>query len=111
MTTPSGKREHEAWMNRTWRPAMAWAYMIICLNDFLFATLINYAFFYYTGLEYIPWEPLTLAGGGLFHMAMGAIVGVTAWQRTQEKMIEYKMTSMNTLRDNTPYDPRDTGPY
>jgi len=32
------------------------------------------------------WIPLTTRGGGLFHMAMMAIIGVTAWGRTQEKI-------------------------
>jgi hypothetical protein len=29
---------------------------------------------------------LTLQGAGLFHIAMGAIIGVAAWGRTQEKL-------------------------
>jgi hypothetical protein len=32
------------------------------------------------------WSPLTLQGAGLYHMAMGAVVGVTAWWRSQEKL-------------------------
>ena len=32
------------------------------------------------------WNPLTLQGAGLFHMAMGAIIGVAAFGRTQEKL-------------------------
>jgi hypothetical protein len=32
------------------------------------------------------WQPLTLQGAGLFHIAMGAIIGVAAWGRTQEKL-------------------------
>lgn len=32
------------------------------------------------------WSPLTLQGAGLFHMAMGAIIGVAAFGRTQEKL-------------------------
>jgi hypothetical protein len=30
--------------------------------------------------------PITLQGGGLFHVAMGAVLGVTAYGRTQEKL-------------------------
>jgi hypothetical protein len=29
---------------------------------------------------------LTLAGAGLFHIAMGAILGITAWWRSREKI-------------------------
>jgi hypothetical protein len=32
------------------------------------------------------WLPITLGGGGLFHVAMGAVLGVTAWSRGQEKI-------------------------
>jgi hypothetical protein len=32
------------------------------------------------------WSPITLQGAGLFHMAMGAILGIAAYGRTQEKM-------------------------
>jgi hypothetical protein len=32
------------------------------------------------------WQPLTLQGAGLFHMAMGAVLGLSAWGRTQEKL-------------------------
>jgi hypothetical protein len=32
------------------------------------------------------WQPLTLQGAGLFHIAMGAVLGIAALGRTQEKM-------------------------
>jgi hypothetical protein len=32
------------------------------------------------------WNPLTLQGAGLFHLAMGAVLGIAAWSRGQEKM-------------------------
>jgi hypothetical protein len=32
------------------------------------------------------WSPITLQGAGLFHMAMGAVLGIAAYGRTQEKM-------------------------
>ncbi len=32
------------------------------------------------------WQPLTLQGAGLFHIAMGAVLGIAAFGRTQEKM-------------------------
>ena len=32
------------------------------------------------------WQPLTLQGGGLVHVAFGAIIGVTAFGRTKEKL-------------------------
>jgi hypothetical protein len=32
------------------------------------------------------WQPLTLQGAGLFHIAMGAVLGIAAHGRTQEKL-------------------------
>ena len=32
------------------------------------------------------WQPLTLNGAGLFHIAMGAVLGIAAMGRTQEKI-------------------------
>lgn len=32
------------------------------------------------------WMPLTLQGAGLFHAAMGAILGIAAWTRGREKI-------------------------
>ena len=37
-----------------------------------------------TGLT--QWNPLTLQGAGLFHIAMGAVLGIAAFGRTQEKL-------------------------
>ena len=31
------------------------------------------------------WQSLTLQGGGLFHIAFGAILGAAAWTRGMEK--------------------------
>jgi hypothetical protein len=31
------------------------------------------------------WTPLTLSGGGLFHLSFGAILGISAFTRGQEK--------------------------
>jgi hypothetical protein len=32
------------------------------------------------------WDPITLSNGGMYHMAMGAIIGISAWGRTKEKV-------------------------
>lgn len=72
------------WIVKYWRPFMAWQYFVICLFDFLIfpltIMLLNHTD------KFIKWTPLTLEGGGLYHLAMGMIVGVTAWSRGQEKM-------------------------
>lgn len=79
---------NEAWVAKLWRPAMAWQYFIICMFDFLVAPIM-YATINLHAMsdKIIQWDPLTLRGGGLYHLAMGAIIGVTAWSRGQEKMV------------------------
>jgi hypothetical protein len=77
----------EDWMNTKWRPAMGWMYMIVCITDFIiFPILWSMLQAMDKGSVTSQWQPLTLQGAGLFHMAMGAIVGVTAWSRGQEKL-------------------------
>ena len=77
----------EDWRTSKWRPAMGWMYMIICTFDFIiFPILWSMLQAIDKGSVTLQWQPLTLQGAGLFHMAMGAIVGVTAWSRGQEKL-------------------------
>jgi hypothetical protein len=79
--------KQEDWTTRKWRPMMAWMYMCICILDFaLFPILWSILQAYYDGQVTSQWDPLTLKGAGLFHMAMGAVLGVAAWSRGQEKL-------------------------
>lgn len=81
------ENSQESWMNRKWRPAMGWTYMAICILDFaIFPILWSILQAYYDGQVFAQWDPLTLKGAGLFHMAMGAILGIAAWTRGQEKI-------------------------
>lgn len=74
-------------MDTKWRPAMGWTYMAICILDFaVFPIMWSILQAIANGRVETQWDPITLRGAGLFHMAMGAIVGVTAWSRGQEKM-------------------------
>lgn len=79
--------ETESWMNSKWRPAMGWMYMIVCMFDFVvFPILWSCLQAYDHGQVTSQWQPITLQGAGLFHMAMGAVLGVAAFGRTQEKL-------------------------
>jgi hypothetical protein len=82
-------KKKETWIDNAWRPAIAWSYLVICIFDFFVAPIISAVFqsLMYPHQEYVAWKPNTLAEGGLYHMAMMAIVGVTAWTRAQEKMM------------------------
>ena len=79
----------QTWFHNKWRPSIGWSYMVICLFDFMFAPIFyNLAqVFFTTDLSVLQkWEPLTLQAGGLYHFSMMAIVGVTSYGRTKEKI-------------------------
>jgi hypothetical protein len=83
-------KPQEDWMTKKWRPMMAMMYMMCCLCDFaLFPIMFTIVQFWETAIQndaFRQWVPITLQGGGLFHVAMGAVLGVSAYGRTQEKV-------------------------
>jgi len=79
------KKENN-WMQQLWRPMMGWMYMLICLLDMAVFPVL---WALWQGVNHVPitqWNPLTLQGAGLFHIAMGAVLGISAFGRTQEKL-------------------------
>jgi hypothetical protein len=81
------EQKKEDWMNAKWRPMMGWMYMLVCTMDFvLFPVLWSVINAVHSGSVGQQWNPITLQGAGLFHMAMGAVIGVAAFGRTQEKL-------------------------
>ncbi len=86
----SKAKEKEDWMQKKWRPAMAMMYMVVCIFDFiLFPIMFTVVQFWEVESvndAFRQWQPLTLIGAGLFHMAMGAVLGISAWSRGQEKI-------------------------
>ena len=83
----AAEKKKEDWMNAKWRPAMGWMYMFVCAFDFIFAPILWSLLqaIFHGGIN-VQWQPLTLQGAGLFHVAMGAVLGLAAWGRTQEKL-------------------------
>jgi len=81
------EKKKEDWMNNKWRPMMGWMYMVVCMADFvIFPILWSIVQVHGGGEVKAQWMPITLQGAGLFHIAMGAILGIAAYGRTQEKM-------------------------
>jgi hypothetical protein len=88
--TTTEKKPGEDFMTSKWRPMMAIMYMVACTFDFVLFPMM------WTGVQFWEveaandafrqWNPITLGSGGLFHVAMGAVLGVSAWSRGQEKM-------------------------
>jgi len=92
-----------------WRPAAAYIYLLICILDFAampaflayqnqqvnteaFAQIraledkeVKIKALEQLDLDGKEWTPLTLQGGGLFHLSFAAILGVSAFTRGQEK--------------------------
>ena len=73
-------------LKRWWRPFMAWQYILVCLFDFIIAPILTMVFFQGNETSYVQWVPLTIQNGGLYHLSMGAIMGIYTWSRGQEKM-------------------------
>lgn len=76
----------DGYLKELWRPLMAWNYAIIVLFDFMLGPILLGIYSVATHQPYIQWQPLTIQGGGMFHIAMGAVIGVSAWSRGQEKI-------------------------
>ena len=81
-----GEKQKEDWMNSKWRPAMGWMYMLTCVTDFVIFPILWSLVQALLKQPVTQWSPLTLQGAGLFHLAMGAVLGVAAYGRTQEKL-------------------------
>ena len=60
--------------------------MATCAFDFILGPIFWALLQTLTKQTVTQWMPLTLQGAGLYHVAMGAVLGVSAWSRGQEKM-------------------------
>ncbi len=96
----------------TWRPAIGWLYILICLFDFLaFPVLWGLANILYIGNVGQAWEPLTLDGAGLFHISMGGILGISAWTRGKEKISENECYYNREMSYMEGFQRRSSGTY
>ena len=61
--------------------------MLTCIADFVvFPILWSLVQVIGGGRVETQWQPITLQGAGLYHIAMGAVLGIAAYGRTQEKL-------------------------
>jgi hypothetical protein len=80
-------KDAQDWINKKWRPVMGWVYMLTCTMDFvIFPILWSLLQALTKGNVSSQWQPLTLQGAGLYHIAMGAVLGIAAYGRTKEKV-------------------------
>ena len=99
-------KKDEDWMQKKWRPAMGWMYMLVCMCDMIVFPIIWSILQTLQNQTITQWNPLTLQGAGLFHLAMGAVLGIAAFGRTQEKIAG----SVNNVSTPTPVAPANSFP-
>jgi len=90
------EKKKEDWMNSKWRPMMGWMYMLVCMFDMIVFPVLWSLLQTLTQTPITQWNPLTLQGAGLFHIAMGAVLGIAAFGRTQEKLNGANNGGLNT---------------
>ena len=98
----------EDFIQSKWRPMMAWMYMVTVTMDMVVFPVVWSIAQVLTHQTLTQWQPLTLQGAGLYHMAMGAILGVAAYGRTQEKIAGASTSSTSVSSSSSapsPFDP------
>lgn len=117
MAKDKEKKKEEDWLQKKWRPMMAIMYMVVCIFDFILFpigfTIVQFWEIQPENDKFRQWEPLTLVGAGLFHMAMGAVLGITAWSRGQEKIAGVATNTMMNNQSTMPvsYQPQSMSSY
>ena len=106
------EKKDEDWMQKKWRPAMGWMYMGICTLDMAVFPVLWSVLQMFQNTTITQWQPLTLQGAGLFHIAMGAVLGIAAFGRTQEKLAGAAVNSSapGTPLPSTPVSSMGFGP-
>ena len=93
----TAEKKTEDWMTSKWRPLMAITYMATIWFDFILGPIIyNLLQYWNPGQTVGMWVPLTLQGGGLYHLAMGAVLGIAAYTRGQEKVEAIKASNTDS---------------
>ena len=99
------EKKDEDWMQKKWRPAMGWMYMLICTLDMGVFPILWSVLQTVTHQTLTQCQPLTLQGAGLFHVAMGAVLGIAAFGRTQEKLAGTAANATPTIAPAAPMAP------
>ena len=96
-------KTYELFYHNKWRPSIGWIHCVVVLFDFVLAPVGYSTIQFLSGAPtFEQWSPLTLQGGGLYHVSMLTIVGVTAYGRSKEKL--QQVASDLTVSDITKKD-------
>lgn len=76
--------------------------MVTCITDFILFPILWSILQAAMKQPVTAWNPITLQGAGLFHLSMGAIIGIAAFGRTQEKLAGANNGGIQTAAANTP---------
>jgi hypothetical protein len=98
----ASEKKKEDWMNSKWRPMMGWIYMGTCFCDFVLFPILWSLLQAVLKQPVSQWQPLTLQGAGLYHIAMGAVLGIAAMGRTQEKLAGANNGGLSTPAPSVP---------
>jgi hypothetical protein len=80
---------------------MGWLYLMVCMFDFVFFPILwSLIQALGHGQVNMQWQPITLQGAGLFHISMGAILGIAVYGRTKEKLNNTNLNSFNPINQN-----------
>jgi len=123
LTSQPNSHIGETWIQANWRPVAAFVYFFICMMDFMVMPFLT--FLWHEPLSHILtqingfspdiqkeilakttifWSPITIAGAGIIHMAFGAILGVSAWGRSSERveLVKQNATTQRILFGQKP---------
>lgn len=81
---------------------MAFVYMAVVIFDFIVGPIFWSIVQIYGGSVALQWTPLTLISGGVFHAAMGAVLGISAFSRGREKVESLRNSYQTGQSDDPP---------
>lgn len=84
-----------------WRHYLAYVYMLVTIFDFIIFPILWAIFTAKRGELTSAWSPLTLMGGGLFHLSFGAILGVSANAKAKEKIANWEVSASLEEKETT----------
>lgn len=84
-----------------WREMMGWTYMVICIFDFILFPLLHTYVEVMVNQPITDWKAITLQNGGFFHVAMGAVLGVSAYGKMKEQLVMNMSSTPEISENNT----------